>query len=60
MPTHLQKAKMTQQKVKLTKKDKKEVRRDNLKKEVTQKAKPSSKHRRGEKKPQKKKPKKRY
>jgi len=39
MPTHLQKAKMTQQKVKLTKKDKKEVRRDNLKKEVLSEAK---------------------
>jgi hypothetical protein len=37
MPTHLQKAKMTQQKVKLTKKDKKEVRRDNLKKAVKKK-----------------------
>jgi len=47
MPTHLQEAKMNQQKVKLTKKDKKEVRRDNLKKEV-------------KKKPQKAKPKRRY
>ena len=60
MPTHLQEAKMNQQKVKMTKKDKKEVRRQNLKKAVTQKAKPSSKHRRGEKKPQKAKPKRRY
>ena len=48
MPTHLQEAKMNQQKVKLTKKDKKEIKRNNLKKQIKKK------------KPNKVKPSKRY
>ena len=34
MPTHYQTAKMNQKKVKLTKKDKKEIKRENLKKQI--------------------------
>jgi len=37
MPTHLQTAKMNQKKVKITKKDKKEIKRDNLKKQIKKK-----------------------
>lgn len=42
MPTHYQTAKMNQQKVKLTKKDKKEIKRENLKKEIKRKKKPKA------------------
>lgn len=44
MPTHYQTAKMNQQKVKLTKKDKKEIKRENLKKEIKRKKKPKAKY----------------
>jgi len=47
MVTHLQKAKMNQQKVKITKKDKKEIKRENLKKQIqkpTQKDKPKRRY----------------
>jgi hypothetical protein len=37
MPTHLQTARMNQKKVKITKKDKKEIKRDNLKKQIKKK-----------------------
>ena len=37
MPTHYQSAKMNQKKIKLTKKDKKEIKRDNLKKQIKKK-----------------------
>tara|TARA_R100001086_G_scaffold247354_1_gene181393 strand:- start:488 stop:643 length:156 start_codon:yes stop_codon:yes gene_type:complete len=39
MPTHYQSAKMNQKKIKLTKQDKKEIKRDKLKKEIKKKPK---------------------
>ena len=64
MPTHYQSAKMNQKKIKLTKQDKKEIKRDKLKKEIKKKPQarqgvpaPSTK---GKKKPRRPKPTRKY